>query len=171
MSTPLESLSAVLLRDLATLGREIEAYPDDAAPWVQIPGLPNAGGTLALHLCGNLRHYVGAVLGHTTYVRDRPAEFATRDVPRHELVRLVELTRAEVKAALATIPSPMLGQTYPETLGGVTLQTGEFLLHLLSHLNYHTGQIDYHRRAATSQNAGVGAVNMRELPTAVSGER
>ncbi len=69
-------LAAILARDLAALRREIEAYPDDALPWREVPGLTNPGGTLALHVAGNLQHYVGHVLGGSGYVRDRPAEFA-----------------------------------------------------------------------------------------------
>src|SRR6187551_3396600 len=69
-------IRAVLRRDLATLRRELDLYADDAGPWREVPGLANCGGTLALHLAGNLRHFVGARLGTSGYVRDRTAEFA-----------------------------------------------------------------------------------------------
>lgn len=166
MVSPLDSVRALLDRDLEALGREVEAYSDDALPWVRIDGLPNPGGTLVLHLCGNLRHYVGAVLGHSAYVRDRPAEFSATDIPRTALVALVEQTRSEVAHALEQVTPEILDRAFPEPVGGMTLQCGDFLLHLASHLAYHLGQLDYHRRFVTGEAAGVGAVNIRELASA-----
>ena len=97
----LQSVAAILDRDLRTLRREVEAYPDDRALWQEVSGISNVAGTLVLHLAGNLQHYVGARLGQTGYVRDRSAEFASRDVPRSELLRQIEAARAAVKAALS----------------------------------------------------------------------
>src|SRR5690606_19080291 len=66
--------STLILRELRAMRREVDAYPNDGAPWRLLQGLPNSGGTLVLHCAGNLQHYVGAVLGVTRYVPDRPAE-------------------------------------------------------------------------------------------------
>jgi len=70
----IDDLSRVLVRDLRTLAAELDAYPDDASVWACPPGIPNAAGTLVLHVAGNLRHFVGARMGGTGYVRDRAAE-------------------------------------------------------------------------------------------------
>ena len=86
---------AILDRDLRTLRRELEAYPDETRLWQAVPGMPNTAGTLALHLVGNLRFFIGGTLGDTGYVRDRPAEFARRDVPRRDLIEEIETARAE----------------------------------------------------------------------------
>ncbi len=94
-------VAAVLDRDLRTLSREIAAYGDERDLWRMAPGVPNSAGTLALHLAGNIQHYLGARLGGTAYVRDRPAEFAERGVPRAELLARVEAARAAVRAAAA----------------------------------------------------------------------
>lgn len=166
MISPLDSIRAVVDRDLATLGREVEAYPNDALLWVRVDGLPNPGGTLVLHLCGNLRHYIGGVLGHSGYVRDRPSEFSATDVPRNALSAVIEQTRSDVAHALDRVTPAMLDQTFPELVGGTALQCGDFLLHLTGHLAYHLGQVDYHRRIVTGEAAGVGAVNIRELASA-----
>ena len=40
-------------------------------------------------------------------------------------------------------------KTYPEDVLGAPLSTRQFLVHLLGHLNYHLGQIDYLRRTLT----------------------
>ena len=142
-------VQAMLLRELAAVQRSVQAYPDEASLWAQPEGLPNAGGTLVLHLAGNLQHYVGAVLAGSGYVRDRPAEFARRDVPRAELLAELAATTSAVERTLPTLGEESLSQPYPETIGGNTLTTEIFLIHLATHLAYHLGQLDYHRRLVT----------------------
>ena len=152
-------VQAMLLRELAAVQRSVEAYPDDASLWALPDGLPNAGGTLVLHLAGLLQHYVGAVLGSSASKRDRPAEFARRDVRRGELLRELAAAVAAVKRTLPTLSEDSLSQPYPEPIGGHVLPTGVFLAHLATHLAYHLGQLDYHRRVVTGNASGVGAVS------------
>ena len=153
------TVQAVLLRELAAVQRSIEAYPDDASVWTHPAGLPNAGGTLVLHLAGNLQHYVGAVLGGSGYKRDRPAEFARRGVSRAELLREISATVAAVKRTLPTLAEQSLSQPYPEPIGGREFTMEIFLVHLTTHLAYHLGQLDYHRRVVTGDASGVGALS------------
>ena len=152
-------IEAMLLRELAAVHRSGESYPDDASLWALPPGLPNAGGTLVLHLAGNLQHYVGAVLGGSGYRRDRPAEFARRGVSRAELLREVAAARSAVEGVLPTVRADALSQPYPEPIGGKVLTVEVFLAHLATHLAYHLGQLDYHRRMVTGNPGGVGAVS------------
>lgn len=159
-------LKSVITRELRALAREIQAYPDDASVWRTFPGVANSAGTLALHLAGNIQHYVGAKLGGTSYRRDRPAEFARRDVSRAEL--LGEIDRA-IQAAETTLPGltdRKLQTDFPEAVGGRLIRTDEFLLHIATHLGWHLGQVDYHRRLVTGEAAKVGAVALTELSTA-----
>ncbi|HEV7667048.1 MAG TPA: DinB family protein [Thermoanaerobaculia bacterium] len=158
-----QDLSTLFLRDLDGLRREIELYPDDAAPWAEIPGLPNRGGTLALHLAGNLRHFIGAILGGSGYVRDRDLEFSARDVPRSELLEKIAAARQEVEAGLAALDPAALDADYPLPLGGRTISTRQFLIHLAMHLTFHLGQIDYHRRAATGDSKSAGVIPLEAL--------
>jgi len=153
-------IKQLLLRDLDALDRELRAYPDAAAIWRPVPGIPNVGGTLALHLCGNLRHFVGTLLGGTGYVRDRDAEFSRRDVPVAALLAEVAATRVDVAATLDSLDDAALDATYPIEIAGKRLRTGLFLTHLTTHLAFHLGQADYHRRAVTGNPAGVGAVGI-----------
>lgn len=162
-AAPAGTVAAVLARELRAVRREVERYPDDAALWRALPGLPNAGGTLALHIAGNLRHYVGARLGATGYVRDRDREFAARDVPRAEILARLDAAADDVARTLAALDAAALARPYPETFAGRELTTGEYLVHLALHLAYHLGQLDYHRRAATGDATGVGAVAVAEL--------
>lgn len=155
----------VLVRDLASLAAQLEAYPDDASVWRKAPGVANPGGTLALHLAGNLRHFVGAQLGGTTYVRNREAEFATRGRSRGELVAEVAAARADVDRTLRGLHPDALDHPFPIPIGGVTLTTGQVLVHLTAHLGYHLGQLDYHRRIVTG---GAGVPHMQS-PGALGG--
>jgi hypothetical protein len=159
-------LAALLDRDLRTLRRELEAYPDERQIWQVIPGLANTGGTLALHLAGSLQHYVGARWGGTGYVRNRDAEFARRGVSRAELIAEIERARAAVAAGLDAIRPEEIDAEYPELIGGCRVRTGDFLVHTAVHLAYHLGQVDSHRRVATGNGEGVGAVRPAELGSA-----
>ncbi len=149
MNPFLTDLSKSFARDLDTLGREVALYPDDASLWAERPGLPNTGGNLALHLTGNVRHFIGMTLGSSGYVRNRDHEFAARAGSRAELQAQIAAAKAEVAAALAALPESRLAEPFPAAVGGVTLPTRMFLLHLATHFTFHLGQIDYHRRIVT----------------------
>jgi uncharacterized damage-inducible protein DinB len=159
----LRSVATILDRDLRTLRREVEAYPDERGLWQKVPGISNVAGTLALHLAGNLQHYIGAHLAQTGYVRDRAAEFARRGVPRSELLSQIEAARAAVLAALSRATELDVTAEYPETIAGSRVTTGDYLVHLTTHFAYHLGQIDYHRRAVTGAAFAVDAVRPSEL--------
>lgn len=159
-----ESLRFLLVRELRAVKRELDLYPDDASVWQAIPGVPNTAGTLALHLAGNLQHFIGAILGRSGYARDRDAEFARRDVPRRELQAGLDAAIAAVEQTLGALPGRALDAPYPEPIAKRSVHATTFGLHLLAHLAYHLGQIDTHRRAVTGNAAGVDAVSVRELP-------
>jgi uncharacterized damage-inducible protein DinB len=161
----LHAVAAILTRDLHALRREVEAYPDEAQLWLRPPGIPNSAGTLALHLAGNLQHYVGAVLGGTGYVRDRPAEFASR-VPRGVILREIEAALEAVGVALDQTPESAIKDDFPEPIGEIRVELGEYLVHLVSHFTYHLGQLDYHRRVVTGQSSGLNLVRPAELASA-----
>ena len=157
------AIAAILDRDLQALRREVEAYPDERSLWQAVPGILNTAGTLVLHLTGNIQHYLGARLGGSRYVRDRPAEFARRDVPRAELLREIDAARSAVRVGLANLSDGQLAADYPEAIAGVRLATGEYLMHLTTHFAYHLGQLDYHRRVVTGNESSVGAMRPAEL--------
>ena len=48
---------------------------------------------------------------------------------------------------------PLLDKEYPIRVFDEPVTTEYFLMHLLSHLGYHTGQINYHRRLLTGKQA------------------
>jgi uncharacterized protein DUF1572 len=166
MTTLTESLAAIFRRELTTLRMEIEAYPSDADLWRLVPGISNSGGTLALHLAGNLQHFIGAILGKSGYERNRDAEFGARNLPREELVRGVDQALTVVGKTLAGLAPARLDERYPEPVAKVRVSTGDFLIHLASHLSYHLGQLDYHRRSVTGGTALSGALSPTRLASA-----
>jgi uncharacterized damage-inducible protein DinB len=159
-----EILAGLITRELRALRREIEAYPDDASLWARPPGIANSGGALAHHLTGNLRHFIGARLGAGSYVRDRAAEFEQAELGREALVQRVDAALDEVERTLAALDPALLGTEFPDSVAGNSVGTAALLTHLLSHLGYHLGQIDYHRRIVTGSGDTVDALAVAEIP-------
>lgn len=158
-----DALRRVLVRDLRALATELDAYPDDASVWARPTGIENSAGTLILHLTGNLRHFVGARLGGSPYVRDREGEFAARDLSRAELHTRIAAAIEDVERALRHLdPSQVTGE-FPDAVGGIRLPVSVFLLHLVAHCGYHLGQLDYHRRMVTANPRGVGVLSPAAL--------
>lgn len=158
-----EWISLLLTRELSAFSRELELFQDEALIWATAPGISNSAGTLTLHVCGNLQHYVGAVLGNTGYVRDRDLEFSARDIPRPLLQANLGRTAEVVRTVLTDLPGQKLRAEYPDILGGPRLPTGLFLLHLTTHLAFHLGQAGYLRRILTGANESSGALSMQVL--------
>ncbi len=131
---------------LEQLKAEINAYPNDESVWYVAEGIANSAGTICCHLAGNLNHFVGHGLGNTGYVRDRPLEFSVRDIPRNELVEMLDETGDMLSVVL---PGIDLAAAYPTELFGTDCSVHQAMLRLLGHFNYHLGQVNYHRRLLT----------------------
>jgi uncharacterized damage-inducible protein DinB len=139
-------IKKLYLRDLAKLRTEIELYKNEENLWYTEGDITNSAGNLCLHLVGNLNAYIGDVLGHTGYVRDRPLEFSSRNVPRADLLKSIDETIEMMSTTLDRLNDEILSREYPQVVAEGTVTTGYFLTHLSSHLMYHLGQINYHRR-------------------------
>lgn len=162
-ATVAADVGRMLERELIAFRREIELFPDDASLWKVVPGITNPAGTLALHVAGNLRHFVGAVLGGSRYVRDRDAEFSRRGLRRTDVIRELELAEDEIEPAILRLTDAALATPYPVAVGGVTLPTGRFLVHLAVHAAFHLGQAGYLRRALTGDTTTSGAIGLGPL--------
>lgn len=153
----------VYLRDLETAAREVEAYPSDESLWARIPGLANSGGTLARHLAGNMRHFIGHLLGGTSYVRDRDAEFSGTPLSRKAVAAELRAAVTEVDAAMRGLAPDAMAAPFPVSIGNVQLSTERALLHFTAHFAYHLGQIDYHRRVQDPASQAIGAMTLAPL--------
>jgi uncharacterized damage-inducible protein DinB len=146
MQTLTQDLAALFGRDLGRLSKEIAGFQQEENLWRITGGISNPAGNLCLHLVGNLNTYVGANLGGSGYVRNREAEFSLRDVARTHLLDQVTQVRDTVVQTLEQLTDSQLHRPYPEQVLGYEMSTAFFLMHLLGHLNYHLGQINYLRR-------------------------
>ncbi|MHC0445764.1 DinB family protein [Flavobacterium sp. 3-218] len=142
----IETLKSLLNRDLNKLKFEIESYEFEKQIWAVDKNISNSAGNLCLHLIGNLNTYIGAEIGKTGYVRNRPLEFSLKDIPKTELISKIENTIEVVNNALDLLTEKDLEQIYPQIVFEKEMTTGFFLIHLSTHLAYHLGQINYHRR-------------------------
>ncbi|SDK86792.1 Protein of unknown function [Catalinimonas alkaloidigena] len=142
----IDVLQSLFKRDLAKLREEIAAYQHEENIWVVEKDIKNSAGNLCLHLAGNLRTFIGAELGKSGYVRQRDLEFSRKDVPRSELLAEVDRTETEVLQGLRQLTPERLQADYPLNVFGTSMTTAYFLIHLATHMTYHLGQVNYHRR-------------------------
>jgi hypothetical protein len=152
-------LAALYSRDLTRLIQELQAFPDTASVWKTAPGVSNAAGTLALHLEGGLRHFIGFRIGKIEYKRDRPLEFSARGVELKELIARLEAVRASIPTVIAALTDAELDAIDPSNGTDKPMTTRQWLVHLYGHLGYHLGQVDYLRRFVT----GNGAIDLAAL--------
>ena len=143
-----QSLSELFERDLNKLKEEINLYKNESHIWDVKGEIKNSAGNLTLHLLGNLNHFIGAILGNSGYVRNRDEEFSDTHVPRTEIIGDIDKTIGIVKSTLSRVSDEQLKKDYPIKVlkNKETMRTEFFLIHLSGHLNYHLGQINYHRR-------------------------
>lgn len=142
----IETFKFLFKRDLLKLKQEIESYIDQNKLWHVASGISNSAGNLCLHLIGNLNHFIGAALGNTGYVRNRELEFSQKNISADELVKKINDTIGVVENTLNKLSDDMLNEDFPLLYNNEKVSTMLMLTHLLSHLGYHLGQINYYRR-------------------------
>ncbi len=146
MNSFLDNIRFLMSRELDKLAKEVSSYKSEENIWVTGKEIANTAGNLTLHICGNLQHFIGAILGHTSYRRNREYEFSARSVKKNDLQKEIETTKEAVESTLQQISEDELQEDYPLEVLGYKMSKQYFLIHLYGHLNYHLGQINYHRR-------------------------
>lgn len=142
----IDTLKKLFNRDLEKLKTEISSYNDEKKLWKISGEIKNSAGNLCMHLCGNLQHFIGNILGNSGYVRNREAEFSTKDIPKEKLLDEINVTAKVVEKTISELKEDKFNEIYPVNVFGYEMTTEFFLVHLATHLNYHLGQINYHRR-------------------------
>lgn len=140
------NLRQLFKRDLNRLKTEIKAYSNKDNLWRISDGITNCGGNLCLHLIGNLNAFIAAELGNSGYKRLRELEFSLKNVPKQDLIVQIDDTIAIIDKTLQKLSDTDLLKEYPIKVFKKPMTTGYFLTHLATHLTYHLGQINYHRR-------------------------
>ena len=146
-------LAALFARDLERVSQEITAFPSDEALWRTAAGVTNSAGNLALHVAGNLQYFVGTCMGRGSYVRNRQAEFSTREGTRAEVDSTLRAAIDAVNETLMTCSEATLNEPMPGAPGGIPMRTGMLLLHLVAHTAFHLGQAGYLRRLLAGEQA------------------
>lgn len=141
-----ESLIKIFDRDLQKLEDEINLFPSDDLLWKIGGDIKNSSGNLCLHICGNLQFFIGAILGATDYKRNRELEFSAKGLSKKDLVAEIQRTKKAVITTLAKLDLFLLEREYPMQVFNYSMTTTFFMIHLASHLSYHLGQVNYHRR-------------------------
>ncbi len=131
--------------EIENLAKEINLYSNSENLWITKENINNSGGNLALHIIGNLNHFIGATLLQTNYVRNKEAEFGDKNLSKEFLLKLLKNAQEIVNQAFEKMTEEDLLKTYPYDFMGSNT-TGFYITRFLSHLSYHLGQINYHRR-------------------------
>ena len=113
----------------------------------------NSIGNLILHLCGNVRQWIGTGLGAQPDHRKRQSEFderriLSREALLQELMSVMTMAKdiiSQVSEADLLTERPV--QTFQET--GLSI-----LIHVTEHFSYHTGQIAYITKMLTDKELG-----------------
>lgn len=142
----IETLKLLFKRDLEKLKTEIEKYQNDENLWRIEESIANSAGNLCLHLIGNLNTYIGAEFGKTNYIRQRNLEFSLKNIPKAELLQQIDNTMKVVELSLDKLTDAEIKEEYPLLVFKKKTTTEFMLVHLTTHLSYHLGQINYHRR-------------------------
>ncbi len=132
--------------DLDKLATEISLFNDDASVWKIKEGITNSAGNLALHLIGNLNHFIGKTLGNTGYERNRDEEFSLKDIPRGKIISDISDLKETIKNTLQKVSAEDMQKDFPVKIREQVYSTQIMLIYLLAHLNYHLGQVNYLRR-------------------------
>jgi hypothetical protein len=69
-----------------------------------------------------------------------------KGLSKEALIEKIEGTLSIVDRTLSSLEDEILSKEYPIKVFSEPMITGYFLIHLAGHLNYHLGQINYHRR-------------------------
>jgi uncharacterized damage-inducible protein DinB len=113
----------------------------------------NSIGNLVLHLCGNVRQWIGTGLGNLPDHRKRQTEFDERRlITKENLVRELLSTMMMAREIISNVDETELLQLRPvQTFqeSGLTI-----LIHVTEHFSYHTGQIAYITKMLTDKALG-----------------
>ena len=139
-------LKTLFSRDLLKLRQEISLYKNENNIWITDNAITNPAGNLCLHLVGNLNTYIGAALGSSGYIRNREQEFSQKNIPAQELIKKIDDTIVVIDSTLDQVTDEQLAAEFPVLVFSQTTTTAYMLVHLSTHLGYHLGQVNYHRR-------------------------
>ena len=124
---------------------------NDDQIWLRGSESENAVGNLVLHLCGNVRQWIGFGVGGKLDIRARDLEFAARGgVPATELKERLRATAADAVSIIrALTPERLQETTKIQTYEISVLQA---VYHVVEHFSGQAGQIIYFTKHFTGKD-------------------
>lgn len=114
----------------------------------------NSIGNLVLHLCGNVRQWIGAGVGGEQDIRDRPSEFSASG--GLSVAQLSSHLRQTVEHAIniidATPPERLIVEINPQNTPVSVLSA---IYRVVGHFQQHTGQIIFATKIYSGQDLGL----------------
>ncbi len=121
--------------------------------WARSSDNENSVGNLVLHLCGNVRQWIGYGVGGQPDLRDRDGEFAARGgLQPVELLQRLQATIADAADIIRNLAPERL--TEMRTIQKYDVTEMEAILHVVEHFAQHTGQIIFVTKLLTGQDLG-----------------
>jgi uncharacterized damage-inducible protein DinB len=121
--------------------------------WMRGGDHENAIGNLVLHLCGNVRQWIGSGVGGQADVRMRDAEFAARGgLEAAELRERLTAVVAGAAEIIRTLPAGRLTERI--RVQGYDVSVLEAIYHVVEHFSGHTGQIIFATKLLTGDDLG-----------------
>jgi hypothetical protein len=133
-------------RDIRKLIEEINLFKSEEDIWRTAGSVKNSSGNLVLHIIGGMNYLIGAALAKTDYVRNREQEFIQKNIDRNELVAQLEALILTINQTLNALTTEQMEAEYPIFFDKPKTSVTYVLVQLLTHLNYHLGQVNYLRR-------------------------
>ncbi len=121
--------------------------------WLRANDNVNSVGNLILHLCGNVRQWIGHGVNGKEDIRRRDAEFAAKEGPKAQLAELFQATLTEAIAVVEALPAERLVERIiPQ---GTEVSVLEAIYQVTGHLQEHAGQIVFATKEMTGRNLGL----------------
>ncbi len=126
---------------------------DDDKLWLRGSENENAVGNLVLHLCGNVRQWIGFGVGGEPDIRERNLEFSRRGgIGSEELKKHLRAVTSDAVAILRDLTPGRLEQI--TRVQGYEMPVLEAVYHVVEHFSMHTGQIIFSTKQFTGKDLG-----------------
>jgi hypothetical protein len=111
----------------------------------------NSIANLIMHLCGNVRQWIGSTVSGLPDIRNRKAEFEDQPgVSKDALLALLRNTVDEAVTIISGIDSGKLAQTVKTQDGALSIL--EVVYQVVGHFQQHTGQVIFAVKQATGRD-------------------
>jgi uncharacterized damage-inducible protein DinB len=121
--------------------------------WTRNADNVNSVGNLVLHLCGNVRQWIGFGIGDLADQRDRDGEFAARGgLDPKELIERSRKTVSEAIDILGNFDTARLMDKV--TIQNLEVTKMEAIYQVVEHFAQHTGQIIFVTKMLTGDDLG-----------------